>query len=114
MLGLVALGKIISRGSRAFIADEQSRGLLLLSVSLIAAGASFYHWVEKFSWVDSFYFTIITLTTVGYGDLSPQTTAGKVFTMVYLLVGIGILVALITEVARHVINADNLDSTEEN
>ncbi len=113
MIGLVALAKIVWHGVRSFLADERSRGLLLLTLSIIGAGAVFYRQVENFSWVDSFYFTIVTLTTVGYGDLSPQTTAGKLFTMAYLLIGIGILVALITEVARHVIDAGQADSTND-
>jgi voltage-gated potassium channel len=47
--------------------------------------------------VDSLYFSVITLATVGYGDLAPVTTAGKLFTIIYILVGIGLFVA----VARH-------------
>jgi voltage-gated potassium channel Kch len=37
------------------------------------------------------YFSVITLTTVGYGDFSPQTPAGKIFTMIYVLVGLGLI-----------------------
>lgn len=103
MLGLAALIRIVQRGVRSLVHDEEARGLLTLALTLIGAGAVFYHWVEELSWVDSFYFTVITLTTVGYGDISPVTTAGKIFTMFYVLIGIGILVALVGEVARHVI-----------
>jgi Ion channel len=42
----------------------------------------------------------VTLTTVGYGDLSPTTTGTQIFTIVYILTGFGVLVALLTAVAQ--------------
>lgn len=59
------------------------------------SGTVFYHLIEGWSWLDSMYFSVITLTTVGYGDLSPETDIGKVFTMFYLLTGIGIIFGFI-------------------
>ncbi len=56
----------------------------------------FYHSVEGWAWLDSLYFSVITLTTVGYGDFSPQTDLGKAFTMIYIFVGLGILAGFIT------------------
>jgi voltage-gated potassium channel Kch len=50
--------------------------------------------VKGRSAVDSLYFSVVTLATVGYGDLAPKTTEGKLFTIVYLLVGIGLFVAV--------------------
>lgn len=64
------------------------------AVIFISGGAVFYHLVEKFNWLDSFYFTFMTLATVGYGDFVPKTNAGKLFTMVYVLFGITIFVLL--------------------
>lgn len=55
----------------------------------VATGTVFYHYVEAFSWLNSLYFASMTLTTVGYGDLAPATTAGKLFTTVYAFLGIG-------------------------
>lgn len=71
----------------------------------MAFGTVFYRFVEDLAWLDSLYFSVITLTTVGYGDFSPATSTGKVFTMFYVLVGIGIFVALVTEIGGHLIAA---------
>jgi voltage-gated potassium channel len=57
--------------------------------------------VEGFGWIDAFYFSATTLTTVGYGDLSPQTDFGKIFTTVYIFVGIGIIFGFINAVQEH-------------
>lgn len=61
-----------------------------LLIAVWAIGAVFYHVVEGLSYVDAIYFTACTLTTVGYGDITPQTDAGKLFTAAYTFVGIGI------------------------
>lgn len=74
--------------------------LVALTLIVLGIGVSFYHVVEKFSWIDSLYFCVITLTTVGYGDFSPQTDLGKLFTVVYVLVGIGIITTFITTMAK--------------
>ena len=49
----------------------------------------------------SLYFSVITLTTVGYGDFSPATFAGRLFTIFYVLIGVGIIVALISRIAAN-------------
>ena len=51
-----------------------------------------YHLLEHWSWVDSLYFTTYSLTTVGYGDLTPTTTAAKLFTVGFLLCGVAAVV----------------------
>ena len=105
MIGLFVVFRAIATASRRLVAEPQGRGLLTLVLGLVAGGAFFYRQVEDLTWVDSFYFTIVTLTTVGYGDIAPQTTAGKIFTMVYLLIGIGVLIAFISELAARMVDA---------
>jgi voltage-gated potassium channel len=79
--------------------DPQFVSLALLAAVAIVSGTGFYSLVEGLRVVDAFYFSVVTLTTVGYGDFTPQTDAGKLFTAVYALVGIGILLAFVTTVA---------------
>lgn len=76
------------------------RYIALFAFSVLAVGATFYHYVEKLSWLDSFYFSVITLTTVGYGDITPHTNAGKIFTIFYVLIGIAILGASVNYILR--------------
>ncbi len=73
---------------------QQLRIIVIFALIVLAGGAFFYHHVESMDWVDSFYFSVITLTTVGYGDLSPQTDIGKIFTIFYVFVGVGIIATL--------------------
>ncbi len=85
----------------SFLKDEEYRNLLLTTALIIAGGSTVYHYLEGWSWIDSVYFSVITLTTVGYGDFSPQTDAGKIFTIVYIIIGIGIILSFIDTVFQH-------------
>ena len=68
---------------------------LLILIGTIVFGA-----LEDWSWVDSLYFSVIAVTTVGFGDLSPTTDASKLFTVVYVLAGIAIISAWLNERLR--------------
>lgn len=71
--------------------NRQYSGAATVSLGVLGVGMVFYHFVEKFDWVNSFYFCTITLTTIGYGDIVPKTNVGKIFTSFYALIGIGII-----------------------
>lgn len=85
----------------SFLRDEEYRSLLYTTLIIIALGSVVYHFLEGWRWVDCIYFSIITLTTIGYGDFSPQTDGGKIFTMLYILVGIGIILSFVNAVYHH-------------
>jgi ABC-type branched-subunit amino acid transport system permease subunit len=72
----------------------------LAVVVLLGVGTVVYRVLEDWSWVDSFYFSTITLTTVGFGDLTPTRDASKLFTVAYVFMGIGLITAFITERLR--------------
>lgn len=58
---------------------------------IILAGAFVFHHYERWSWLDSFYFAVTTLSTVGYGDLHPTRPETKLFIMGYILFGVAIM-----------------------
>ena len=53
----------------------------LFMLVMLIAFSLFYRWVEGLSWLDSIYFTVITTRTIGFGDIHPNTTAGKIGTI---------------------------------
>ena len=71
-----------------------------LAAGTLLTGTVVYHLLEDWSWVDSLYFSVVTLTTVGYGDLSPTTDLSKLFTVVYLVSGVSLLAAYFNEVMK--------------
>ncbi len=81
--------------------DQEMRVLFLLVAVILVIGATFYHLVEGWGWVNSLYFSVTTLATVGFGDFSPETQLGRVFTMAYIFVGMGLLLAFVNAVAHH-------------
>ena len=62
---------------------------VLFFVGVIVAGAYAYQYVEGWSRLDAFYFVVVTVTTIGYGDFVPITAMGKIFTMFYSFFGVG-------------------------
>ncbi len=73
----------------------RARTLLALLAIVIAGGTVFFRYVEGWGWLDSYFFTVVTLSTVGYGNLVPTTVAGKIGTTVFIVTGLGIFAAAI-------------------
>ncbi|MBW4061120.1 two pore domain potassium channel family protein [Candidatus Saccharibacteria bacterium] len=76
-------------------------GIAGVALIMLVGGAIFYHLVEHFDWLDAFYYCTITLTTVGYGDFVPKTDLGKLFTIFYVIIGIGILATLANTIIKN-------------
>ena len=72
--------------------NNMLRVLLPALAGYLGLGTIVYSIVEKWSLFDSLYFSVVTVATVGYGDMSPHTVLGKIFTMFYVFVGIGLFI----------------------
>lgn len=71
---------------------------LVASVGLVIAGGTvFFKLVEGWSWLDAYFFTVVTISTVGYGSLVPATAAGKIGTTVFIFVGLGVFAVAIQQ-----------------
>lgn len=62
---------------------------LAILFTVLIAGVLGFYFIEGWSFLDSFYATITTMTTVGYGDFTPRSDAGKIFTIAIIIFGVG-------------------------
>ncbi|MFW6056175.1 MAG: potassium channel family protein [Chloroflexota bacterium] len=78
---------------------DRKWGTILGALStLLAVGTLGYVFIEGWSIGQSFYMTVITLSTVGYQEVAPLSNAGKVFTSILILVGIGVMFYAVTAI----------------
>jgi voltage-gated potassium channel Kch len=90
---------ITFRALRAIWRDPDSRNIVVAAGMLLAAGTLIFAIIEDLSLIDGFYFSFITLSTIGYGDISPATDIGKIVAVIYGIAGLGIIAALISSIA---------------
>jgi voltage-gated potassium channel len=62
---------------------------LLILLIVVVTGTIGFHGIEHWSLIDSFYATMITVATVGYGDFVPKTPQGKIFAVMIIILGVG-------------------------
>lgn len=83
--------------------DPETKALPFVAGALVLTGTIVYWRVEGWTIVQSLYFSVVTLTTVGYGDFTPTSAGAQVFTIIYILTGIGVFVALLASIAQQYI-----------
>jgi len=74
-----------------------------LVATTVVTGTVYFRFVEGWSWLDSYFFTVVTLSTVGYGNLVPATAAGKIGTTVLILFGLGVVAVAIQQLGHFAI-----------
>lgn len=94
-LGLVRLFQGLRRGLR----DPEFRAIAFLLVLAVVVGTALYRAMEGWAWIDALYFSVMALTTVGDANLAPVTGVAKIFTIVYSVSGIGLMLAFVSRLA---------------
>ena len=85
--------------------------LTSILMALLVLGSLGFVWLEGWSYFDAFYMTVATLTTLGGGEVQPLSKLGRVYTMALLLAGMGVLLYIVTSLARVVVEGEIRDST---
>jgi voltage-gated potassium channel len=77
--------------------------IIYLLLVILIAGTLGYHFIEGWSLFDSLYMSVITLATVGYGEVHPLSNAGRAFTIFLILGGMGIILFGISELTQFIV-----------
>ncbi len=79
-----------------------------IAIALFVIGVSTlgYIWIEEAPWLDALYMTVITITTVGYGEVFPLSTAGRIWTMLVILMGWGSIAIVMTQIFSRILSVE--------
>ncbi len=96
---------------RFLITSRARTRLGLVAVGMaVAIGTVVFHILEGWSIFDSFYVTAQTVTTVGFGDLSPRTFSGRVFASIFMLLGVGVVLYALTSTVQSIVQSEMLST----
>ena len=85
-----------------------------LIVLVFITGVIGFHFLYDYTWIDALYMTIITVSTVGYGEVQPMDTYGKLFTSVFIISGLFIFGFGLSTITEHILNKNNLGNLKRN
>jgi len=91
------------------LANPQARPIFIYVAAFVTLSAAIFHWLEGWTWLDSFYFVVITFTTIGYGDFTPTLPITKLISIFIGLNGVVVLLSLFDVIRR----VRSWDGTEE-
>lgn len=85
------------------------QNILKILAAILVVGTLGYMALEGFSLLDSLYMTVITISTVGFGEVGELSTAGKLFTIVIILLGLGTVAYALTNAAAFLLEGELSD-----
>lgn len=109
----VLIYKVKNRADK-FLQTNNFQYMLLITVLTVFLGAFGISIVEDKTFSDSIWWSFVTTTTVGYGDISPSTNIGRIIASILMLVGIGFVGMLTGTIATYFINGKNKKQSYKN
>ena len=103
MVPLLLAFRGLARAVVAVWRDPETKALPIVAGALLLTGTLFYWRFEDWTVIQALYFSVVTVTTVGFGDLHPTSAGTQIFTIFYILTGLGVFVALLASVAEQYI-----------
>jgi voltage-gated potassium channel len=86
---------------------------VLLLLAVFIAGVFGYKFISDYTWIDAFYMTVITITTVGFGEVVPLDDVDKLFTSILILSSIFILAYAISVITEYMLSKNNIGNLRE-
>lgn len=77
---------------------------LVVFTVLLSVGTIGFMLIEKFSLTDAIYFSIVTMATVGYGDIHPQSEIGKILALLIIVGGVGAFLSMVASITNLFVN----------
>jgi voltage-gated potassium channel len=96
--------------TRTRIARFRIRYALMALVAALIFGTVGFHLIERWSLADSFYVTVQTLTTVGYGDQTPHSRGGRSFAILVMLIGAGGVALAISTIVQSIVQSELIET----
>lgn len=96
------------------IIESKIRLAIVLIFLVILSGIIGFRFLYDYTWIDALYMTIITLSTVGYGEVQPMGAYGKIFTSVFIISGLFIFGFGLSTITEHILNKNNIGNLKRN
>lgn len=90
-----------------FIKTNKFDYMLLVGIIVLFISSILMSFIEKIDFFDSLWWSIVTVTTVGYGDIYPKTMIGKIIATILMFMGIGFISSLTSTISTYFINKEN-------
>ena len=96
-----------------FLINSKIYGALILVLIVFLSGVLGFKYLSDYTWIDAIYMTVITVATVGYGEVRPLDPAEKMFTSVLILSSVFILGYAFSVITEHIFSKNNIGNIRE-